>query len=87
MGGSRWVGDRKVASKTLLLVRGLLDNRFLLLYPKKQWNVQYGVRRSKNGIAVLFEVGVGDVHAAIRTVVDSQAAYRRIAKGRWGVYG
>ncbi|KAF1847270.1 uncharacterized protein K460DRAFT_332087 [Cucurbitaria berberidis CBS 394.84] len=47
--------DKNVASKTLLLVRGLLRNRILLLCLKKRWNVQYGLHPSRDPIAVPFE--------------------------------
>jgi hypothetical protein len=47
--------DKKVASKILLLVRGLLLNRILLLCLKKRWNVQYGLHPSRDPIAVPFE--------------------------------
>lgn len=47
--------DRSIASKTLLLVRGLLRNRILLLCLKKRWNVQYGLHPSRDPIAVPFE--------------------------------
>jgi hypothetical protein len=47
--------DKNVASKTLLLVRGLLLNRILLLCLKKRWNVQYGLHPNRDPIAVPFE--------------------------------
>ncbi|KAF2123668.1 hypothetical protein P153DRAFT_435751 [Dothidotthia symphoricarpi CBS 119687] len=47
--------DENVASKKLLLVRGLLMNRILLLCLKKRWNVQYGLHPGRDPIAVPFE--------------------------------
>jgi len=47
--------DKDVASKNLLLVRGLLLNRILLLCLKKRWNVQYGLHPKRDPIAVPFE--------------------------------
>lgn len=47
--------DKNVASKKLLLVRGLLLNRVLLLCLKKRWNVQYGLHPNRDPIAVPFE--------------------------------
>jgi hypothetical protein len=47
--------DKAAASKTLLLVRGLLRNRILLLCLKKRWNVQYGLHPGRDPIAVPFE--------------------------------
>jgi hypothetical protein len=47
--------DKNVASKKLLLVRGLLLNRILLLCLKKRWNVQYGLHPGRDPIAVPFE--------------------------------
>ncbi|KAI1654401.1 hypothetical protein F4813DRAFT_370697 [Daldinia decipiens] len=45
----------QVASKILLLVRGLLINRILLLCLNKRWNVQYGLHPGRDPIAVPFE--------------------------------
>lgn len=47
--------DRDVAVKTLLLVRGLLLNRILLLCLRKRWNVQYGLHPKRDPMAVPFE--------------------------------
>ncbi|KAH9865891.1 hypothetical protein J1614_009478 [Plenodomus biglobosus] len=47
--------DENVAFKTLLLVRGLLRNRILLLCLRKRWNVQYGLHPKRDPIAVPFE--------------------------------
>ncbi|KAI8963576.1 hypothetical protein F5Y11DRAFT_144057 [Daldinia sp. FL1419] len=45
----------QAASKILLLVRGLLINRILLLCLNKRWNVQYGLHPNRDPIAVPFE--------------------------------
>ncbi len=47
--------DEESACKNLLLVRGLLTNRILLLCLKKRWNVQYGLHPKRDPIAVPFE--------------------------------
>jgi hypothetical protein len=47
--------DKAVASNILLLVRGLLRNRILLLCLKKRWSVQYGLHPGRDPIAVPFE--------------------------------
>jgi hypothetical protein len=47
--------DKNAACKTLLLIRGLLLNRILLLCLKKRWNVQYGLHPGRDPIAVPFE--------------------------------
>ena len=47
--------DKKAAAKILLLIRGLLLNRILLLCLKKRWNVQYGLHPKRDPIAVPFE--------------------------------
>ncbi|CBX97993.1 hypothetical protein LEMA_P094020.1 [Plenodomus lingam JN3] len=47
--------DDNIAFKTLLLVRGLLRNRILLLCLRKRWNVQYGLHPKRDPIAVPFE--------------------------------
>jgi hypothetical protein len=52
---TRCVADKNSASKKLLLVRGLLLNRILLLCLKKRWNVQYGLHPDRYPIAVPFE--------------------------------
>lgn len=45
----------QAASKTLLVVRGLLVSRILLLCLGKRWNVQYGLHPNRHPIAVPFE--------------------------------
>ncbi|KAH8590942.1 hypothetical protein B0O99DRAFT_690999 [Bisporella sp. PMI_857] len=47
--------DKSSARKNLLLVRGLLMNRILLLCLKKRWNVQYGLHPNRHPIAVPFD--------------------------------
>ncbi|ORY15467.1 hypothetical protein BCR34DRAFT_642957 [Clohesyomyces aquaticus] len=47
--------DKGISSKILLLIRGLLRNRILLLCLKKRWNVQYGLHPNRDPIAVPFE--------------------------------
>ncbi|KAF2647966.1 hypothetical protein K491DRAFT_722967 [Lophiostoma macrostomum CBS 122681] len=47
--------DSSTASKILLLVRGLLHNRIILLCLKKRWNVQYGLHPNRDPVAVPFE--------------------------------
>ncbi|KAL5325012.1 hypothetical protein ACEPPN_006134 [Leptodophora sp. 'Broadleaf-Isolate-01'] len=47
--------DRSSARKNILLVRGLLLNRILLLCLKKRWNVQYGLHPNRHPIAVPFD--------------------------------
>lgn len=47
--------DQQSAPKILLLVRGLLLNRILLLCLKKRWNVQYGLHPGREPIAVPYE--------------------------------
>ncbi len=47
--------DKSSARKNMLLVRGLLLNRILLLCLKKRWNVQYGLHPKRLPIAVPFE--------------------------------
>ncbi|TGO40912.1 hypothetical protein BHYA_0029g00210 [Botrytis hyacinthi] len=47
--------DRSSARKNILLVRGLLLNRILLLCLKKRWNVQYGLHPNRDPIAVPFD--------------------------------
>lgn len=44
--------DQESARKILLLMRGLLVNRVLLLCLKKRWNVQYGLHPSRDPVAV-----------------------------------
>jgi hypothetical protein len=52
---SHFFADRFSAYKIILLVRGLLLNRILLLCLKKRWNVQYGLHPNRHPIAVPFE--------------------------------
>ncbi|KAH8656605.1 hypothetical protein BGZ60DRAFT_384977 [Tricladium varicosporioides] len=47
--------DKSSAHKNILLVRGLLLNRILLLCLKKRWNVQYGLHPNRHPIAVPFD--------------------------------
>ncbi|MCJ1402282.1 hypothetical protein MMC11_005502 [Xylographa trunciseda] len=47
--------DNSSARKNILLVRGLLLNRILLLCLKKRWNVQYGLHPNRYPIAVPFD--------------------------------
>jgi hypothetical protein len=47
--------DVNIASKKLLLVRGLLRHRILLLCFRKRWNVQYGLHPKRDPMAVPFE--------------------------------
>ena len=47
--------DSSSAYNNILLVRGLLLNRILLLCLKKRWNVQYGLHPNRHPIAVPFE--------------------------------
>ncbi|KAI0484077.1 hypothetical protein GGR56DRAFT_8381 [Xylariaceae sp. FL0804] len=47
--------NRQAASKTLLLVRGLLINNILLLCLSKRWNVQYGLHPERHPVAVPYE--------------------------------
>jgi Protein of unknown function (DUF3638)/Protein of unknown function (DUF3645) len=52
---SRNFADKSSAYKNILLVRGLLLNRILLVCLKKRWNVQYGLHPDRHPIAVPFE--------------------------------
>jgi Protein of unknown function (DUF3638)/Protein of unknown function (DUF3645) len=52
---SRLFADKSSACKNVLLVRGLLLNRILLVCLKKRWNVQYGLHPDRHPIAVPFE--------------------------------
>jgi hypothetical protein len=52
---SLYFADKSSARKNMLLVRGLLLNRILLLCLKKRWNVQYGLHPKRLPIAVPFE--------------------------------
>jgi hypothetical protein len=47
--------DENIAFKTLLLVRGLLHNRILLLCLRKRWNIQYGLHPRRDPMAVPFD--------------------------------
>ena len=49
------LSDSVSGSKCLLLLRGLLVNRILLLCLKKRWNVQYGLHPNRPPVAVPFE--------------------------------
>lgn len=52
---SRFFADKSSAYNNILLVRGLLLNRILILCLKKRWNVQYGLHPNRHPIAVPFE--------------------------------
>jgi len=52
---SQFFVDSSAAYKNILLVRGLLWNRILLLCLKKRWNVQFGLHPKRDPIAVPFE--------------------------------
>lgn len=52
---SRFFVDKNSSFKKILLVRGLLLNKILLLCLKKRWNVQYGLHPNRDPIAVPFE--------------------------------
>ncbi|RAL58205.1 hypothetical protein DID88_002308 [Monilinia fructigena] len=47
--------DKSSARKNILLVRGLVLNKILLLCLKKRWNVQYGLHPNRDPIAVPFD--------------------------------
>lgn len=47
--------DKDSAPKILLLIRGLLMNRILLVCLKKRWSVQYGIHPNRDPLAVPFE--------------------------------
>jgi hypothetical protein len=47
--------NAKIASDNILLVRGLLEKRILLLCLKKRWNVQYGFHPGRPPVAVPFD--------------------------------
>ncbi|KAJ2891475.1 uncharacterized protein MKZ38_000327 [Zalerion maritima] len=51
----RIFADQESAPKMLLLIRGLVLNRILLLCLKKRWNVQYGLHPDRPPVAVPFE--------------------------------
>lgn len=46
--------DKTAAKQDILLLRGLLVHRILLLALNKRWNVQYGLHRERDPIAVPF---------------------------------
>ncbi|KAK3350347.1 hypothetical protein B0T25DRAFT_483283 [Lasiosphaeria hispida] len=46
--------DSKATADTILLIRGLLVKRILLLCLKKRWNVQYGLHPGRHPLAVPF---------------------------------
>jgi hypothetical protein len=52
---ARLFTDETIAFKTLLLIRGLLRHRILLLCLRKRWNVQYGLHATRDPMAVPFE--------------------------------
>lgn len=52
---SKLFADEFVAYKNILLVRGLLLDRILLLCLAKKWNVQYGLNPRRDPIAVPYE--------------------------------
>ena len=52
---TRMFADPDQASKSILILRGLLMNRILLLCLKKRWNVQYGLHPRRDPVAVPFE--------------------------------
>ncbi|CAN9193922.1 unnamed protein product [Alternaria alternata] len=52
---ARQFTDETIARKTLLLIRGLLHHRILLLCLRKRWNVQYGLHPTRDPMAVPFE--------------------------------
>ena len=52
---TRIFADSEQASKSILILRGLLMNRILLLCLKKRWNVQYGLHPHRDPVAVPFE--------------------------------
>ncbi|KAI2607876.1 hypothetical protein GGR54DRAFT_633161 [Hypoxylon sp. NC1633] len=47
--------DPQTAYKTLLVIRGLVLNKILLLCLSKRWNVQYGLHLRRDPVAVPFE--------------------------------
>ncbi|PQE19818.1 p-loop containing nucleoside triphosphate hydrolase protein [Rutstroemia sp. NJR-2017a WRK4] len=52
---SQYFVDKYSAGNNILLVRGLILHRVLLLCLKKRWNVQYGLHPNRDPIAVPFE--------------------------------
>ena len=52
---SRLFVDKSSAYKVIILLRGLLINKILLLCLKKRWNVQFGLHPKRQPIAVPFE--------------------------------
>ena len=46
--------DKPAVKQNLLLLRGLLVHRILLLALNKRWNVQYGLHHERDPIAVPF---------------------------------
>lgn len=52
---SKLFADKNSGRNSILLVRGLLLNKILLLCLKKRWNVQYGLHPNRHPIAVPFE--------------------------------
>lgn len=51
---ARLFSDKPAARKNLLLLRGLLVHRILLLCLKRRWNVQYGLHPHRDPMAVPF---------------------------------
>ncbi|KAI1092009.1 hypothetical protein F5B19DRAFT_455893 [Rostrohypoxylon terebratum] len=47
--------DPQTASKTLLIIRGLVVNKILFFCLSRRWNVQYGLHPGRDPIAVPFE--------------------------------
>ncbi|KAM3068070.1 hypothetical protein ACMFMF_009436 [Clarireedia jacksonii] len=52
---SQYFVDKTSATNNILLIRGLLLHKLLLLCLKKRWNVQYGLHPKRDPIAVPFE--------------------------------
>jgi hypothetical protein len=52
---SQYFVDKHSAGNNILLVRGLILHRVLLLCLKKRWNVQYGLHPKRDPVAVPFE--------------------------------
>jgi hypothetical protein len=52
---SQYFVDKHSAGNNILLVRGLILHRILLLCLKKRWNVQYGLHPKRDPVAVPFE--------------------------------
>jgi hypothetical protein len=52
---SQYFVDKHSAGNKILLIRGLILHRILLLCLKKRWNVQYGLHPKRDPVAVPFE--------------------------------